>query len=428
MSRRAQGPVLERFSGNSYRRRGPGSRTIRRQEFERERRRRSRRMVILTWIIATVVIVAITVAQRFITRDKPSESETAAAPETTVATWLLIGTVEADTSGEADWLSVFAHDTKTDEAVSIYLPGSTLVEIPGHGQEALSKSLAFGRVPLQVSTVSNVLGIGFDHYLRISDQSIRAFVEKIGGVEIDIHARLTETDPEGRVRTIFAEGKQVLSGERASEYIRYRDPGEDEISRATRHANFWSGLLLKFRASDDAALGKELESSKELFETDAEPAQLAEFFNQIEAISDTKLTMQTLPVKAIGVDTGKQFYAVDRPALEQMIDRYLKSARPAGAARTGRRIEILNGNGRPGIGQQVADQLIPKGFRIILNQNAKRFDYETTQIVVYSGSKAALATAEEIRSTLGVGEVLISRQSQTLVDVTIVVGRDYLNR
>ncbi len=72
-------------------------------------------------------------------------------------------------------------------------------------------------------------------------------------------------------------------------------------------------------------------------------------------------------------------------------------------------------------------QLIAKGFRVILDQNANRFDYATTQIVVYSDEKAALATGNEIKGILGVGEVIISRQSQSVVDVTIVVGKDYLD-
>ena len=67
-----------------------------------------------------------------------------------------------------------------------------------------------------------------------------------------------------------------------------------------------------------------------------------------------------------------------------------------------------------------------EGFRVILSGNARRFDYETTIIVTYDESEEGQALAERARELLGVGEVQISAQHQGSVDLTIVLGKDFL--
>jgi hypothetical protein len=264
--------------------------------------------------------------------------------------------------------------------------------------------------------------------VKISDQSIQAFVEKIGGVTLEVTAPLT-VEEAGRVKTVFAQGLQNLNGQRAAEYLRFVDSGGDEISRGARHASFWAGTFDKFRGDARAEQFKKIVGeSVDLLETDASKEELTSFLGRFVDLGDEKLAFETLPVQSTGLDTGTQYYRAERDAVERMVKRYLSGSRPAGSGGGDRRVEILNGNGEPGLGQKVGDQLVPRGFRIVLNQNAKHFNYDVTQVVVYSNSKNALALAKEVQEVLGVGEVVISKQRQTLVDVTIVVGKDYLKK
>jgi NAD(P)-dependent dehydrogenase (short-subunit alcohol dehydrogenase family) len=89
-------------------------------------------------------------------------------------------------------------------------------------------------------------------------------------------------------------------------------------------------------------------------------------------------------------------------------------------------VQILNGNGVPGIGQEVAQRLIAHGFRVLLTGNAQRLDYKKTLIVTYDSSPQGQAMAERARELLGVGVVQVATQRQDIVDLTIVVGRDFL--
>ncbi len=409
-------------------RRADGPRMKRRRQ---QRRARLRRQVFGMGLATLLVVVAVLAGSRIVERmrhrgGRPGTG-TPAAEAPRQETWMVIGTVEADRSGDAGWLSLASWNVRQDRGFLMYIPRSTLTEIPGHGQDTLARSLGLGREPLLVTTASNLLGVSFDHYLRVSDQGIRALFDKAGGVTLDIQQRLTANEADGRARVVFAEGRQHLDGARVAEYLGFIDPNGDEISRAVRHASVWSAFWEQYRTGGGGKkLGELFASSRDLFSTDASSAQLERFFGHFASVPAADIQLETMPVTSTGIQSGAQIYAPDSQGVEAMVDRYLAESRPRGAGRVGRRVEILNGNGSPGIGQQVSDLLIPKGFRVVLNQNARSFDYDTTQIVVYTGSAQALATGEEVKRVLGVGELVVSRQQQGIVDLTIVVGKDFL--
>jgi polyisoprenyl-teichoic acid--peptidoglycan teichoic acid transferase len=345
----------------------------------------------------------------------------------TQETRLMIGTLEKDQSQEASWLSIFSWNRKTKRGFVMYIPRTTLVEIPGYGggPEAAAKALALGKEPLQASAISNLLGIRFDSAVRLSDQATRALFDKAGGVDIDVKSKLTRTDADGKLRSVFAEGQQHLDGQRVSDYLSYTDASGDEVARGARNSDIWRALFDKYRGGGTKGFEKLLLESKDLFVTDSDPAKVSPFLASFTSVDTEDVIFETLPVQAQGVDTGSQFYKPQNDAVQRIVERYLAASRPRGAGQPGRRVEVLNGNGRPGIGQEVAKRLVPKGYRVVLDANAKSFDYETTQIVIYSDSKQAQSIGRDIRETLGVGDIVLSRQRQTVVDVTVVIGKDY---
>jgi hypothetical protein len=84
---------------------------------------------------------------------------------------------------------------------------------------------------------------------------------------------------------------------------------------------------------------------------------------------------------------------------------------------------VQNGVGAAGLGEDVAAELLPIGFRIVLTQNADAFDYERTRVV--ANGDAAVADARRIREALGVGRVGVSRVPSGIGDITIIVGEDF---
>jgi len=96
----------------------------------------------------------------------------------------------------------------------------------------------------------------------------------------------------------------------------------------------------------------------------------------------------------------------------------------------GRRVEVDDAAGAPAAARRAVLVLTARGFRIV-RQGAASGARPGTQVVVYSGSRASLATAGELRDALGMGTVVRSPSPQSsqdqgpVVDVTVILGSDY---
>jgi hypothetical protein len=89
------------------------------------------------------------------------------------------------------------------------------------------------------------------------------------------------------------------------------------------------------------------------------------------------------------------------------------------------RVRILDGVRQPGLSQLVAPLLVPEGAEISIAGNADRFTYDTTQIVYYD--EAFKDAAERFRKALGAGELVLSAVPNDTNDVTVLIGRDFVD-
>lgn len=88
-------------------------------------------------------------------------------------------------------------------------------------------------------------------------------------------------------------------------------------------------------------------------------------------------------------------------------------------------VEVLNGSGFPDLTDKAADFLRLKKFDVVSKGNYESFDVLETLIIDRSGNKA---NAEAVAKALGVKTKIIQQiNSNYLLDVSIVIGKDYFN-
>jgi polyisoprenyl-teichoic acid--peptidoglycan teichoic acid transferase len=123
---------------------------------------------------------------------------------------------------------------------------------------------------------------------------------------------------------------------------------------------------------------------------------------------------------------GGATYRLREGDTRTLVTTHLAGSIPLGGGGVAVRVQVLNGVGVPGVGQEV-DRLLDRGaFRIVLSDNARSFDFDATQILVYDESERSLAAAQRVQELLGVGTIQVSRQPQSVIDLTIVVGSDFV--
>lgn len=144
-----------------------------------------------------------------------------------------------DDVGRSDTLMVFMIDPKSEKVEVMSVPRDTLVKIPGHGWDKINHAYAYGGHKLTRATVEDFLGIKVDHYVLIDIQGFQGIVDAIGGVDINVEKRMYYEDPwdDSPLVIDFQPGMQHMDGQKAMEYVRYRDE-EGDIGRIARQQQF----------------------------------------------------------------------------------------------------------------------------------------------------------------------------------------------
>ena len=395
----------------------------------RKKRRRSFGMRVLAGVATGALVAGVLVGGPYLARkttEDPNEdagSEVAAAPATPTTT-LVYGTRERDggSEQEAIWLMLFTYDPRDEKGSVVQIPAHTAAEIPGRGVESLTGAYSSGGVPLLLVSLENLLGVQIDRYLELSDRDARVLLSATGPLDMNVPEDVRVPAGSNKVRLAFVAGRQEVAAQGLVRLLYTRGVDVDDIDFGTRQIAFWDAIFDRFD-NDPAALGQAItKAAAALGESDVDVQEHARFFRALAGLPRVALTLTALPVRGIaaGVD---ELYATDADELEEFAVANLEDGR---SAEDEVRVQILNGNGEPGIGQEVADILVPEGFRVILSGNAMRMDYGKTLIVTYDSSAEGQALAERARRLLGVGEVQVSVQQQGIVDLTIVVGEDFL--
>jgi hypothetical protein len=85
-------------------------------------------------------------------------------------------------------------------------------------------------------------------------------------------------------------------------------------------------------------------------------------------------------------------------------------------------VEVLNGTGRKGAANLVAERLRKQGFDVVKVGNAPERNYSRTLV---AERRAAPAEAAAIAKAIGVRSVFPYHNENLLVDATVFVGRDF---
>lgn len=385
-----------------------------RTERQRARRktRRSRRFVV--WLLLAALAGGGTyLATQRVTED--AARPTGAPPR--LRTTLVAMRLADDTSAAADSLTIFTSWLDGSHPVRLFLPSGTLATIPGQGFEPLSRALGAGDSRLLELSVENLLGLRIDSTLVLDDVTLGRMVDAAGGLLVTAPETITETE-DGVSQQVVTAGEQRMDGATALTYMTYRSETETELTRFAR-----TQAVLDALATVDAGKLSRAASSVEV-EGPTVPKDVRAFAGILASRGETANLV--LPVATAGGSGAGELYSVELDRTRALLSSELPGAMFTVLKRP--RVDVRNGNGAPGIGERVAALLVPDGFAIELSGNAPNFSEDLTKIVIYEDSSDARERAERIRGLLGVGRIELARRGQSVVDLTVVIGRDFKGR
>ncbi|MDQ3957376.1 MAG: LytR C-terminal domain-containing protein, partial [Actinomycetota bacterium] len=392
-------------------------------------RRRKRRQQVRTGLIAAALagVVGLVGVVSILSRDEAPEPAVEVAAggrdkRDTITTTLVFGTKERARDAQVSWMVLLSIDSATDRGAVVYVPAHTATEVPGRGLLAVGDALRSGGVPLLLLSAETLLGIPVDRYLELSDSDAGVLFDQIGPLTVDVPAEVRVSAGPSQARLLFSEGPQRLSPDFLVDLLYVGGLEADDVDLGSRHLAFWSSLFEAYAFDADGLAEAVRQAGPALAESDAGLDDHAELLEDLASIESEDRTLALLPVRQLSVG-GSELYQVDSGELAEFLGETI-GAQVTQADQV--RVQILNGNGAPGIGQDVAERLRGEDFRVILSGNARRLNYRETLVITYDDSSRGIDLAERTRDLIGVGEVQVAAQSQGIVDLTIVVGKDFL--
>ena len=126
----------------------------------------------------------------------------------------------------------------------IHFPRDLYVDIPGHGKDKINAAYAYGREPLLVQTMENLLKIRIHHVAKTNFEGFKNMTDAVGGVRVYAEEASNGTGNGGPV--VIKKGWNDLDGEQALAFVRERYTlSEGDISRGRRQLAFIKALMMK---------------------------------------------------------------------------------------------------------------------------------------------------------------------------------------
>jgi len=328
---------------------------------------------------------------------------------------LAIGTDSVETKGRADTIFVLSLSPKTKDTILFSIPRDMRVMIPGRGMDKINHAFAYGGIELLEETVENFMGLSI-HYNGIMDfEGFQYVIDALGGVSINVEKDMYYVDQAGSLKINLHSGQQVLDGEKALEYVRFRFDPLGDLGRIQRQQKLVNAVIDQVMNFDSIIkIPNIIANLTEYIDTNMNSNEIISLAKIMKDIDRKRLWVETIQGEPQYID-GVSYLVADRQEVEKRV-QYLIDNKHRGLS-----IEVLNGNQIPGVAHRVANKMKELGFNVVNIDNADRFDYQKTVLIIYSKE---VRVDEYLNQFFDDLEVVRREQPQSEVDMTIIVGKN----
>ncbi len=340
-----------------------------------------------------------------------------------------------------DTIMLASYKPSTGQVALMSIPRDMAVPIPGYGTHKINAANAFGEAAdpgsgpaLAEATVSNVFGVPIDYYVRVDFSGFAAFIDDLGGVDIDVDRSFTDsqypilgkeyadcgtvsaTDPatggttqqptyDCRYEVLhFTQGWTHMDGATALKYVRSRHGTNGEASDFARSRR-QQKVLLAVRGKllsastllNPAKLDQLRAALQNNISTDLRSWEILRMAGWFQHFDASKLVTRVLddspesPLYATSLDgayvllpKNDDWQALRNVALD-VFDGAPKDAELAGASASPpsplAKVEVQNGTNVAGLALHVDQLLTGQGFDVVRIGNAPERSHART--VVY---------------------------------------------
>lgn len=286
--------------------------------------------------------------------------------------------IKGATARRSDSMMLVSIDPENNEAALISIPRDIYLKYPEGKFRRVNAAYAIDGADLAVDMVSDFLGVPIKFHLVIDYQGFKEIVDLIGGVEVTVDERLQYTDEAAGLNIDIKPGTQVLNGEEALGYMRYRG-NQSDLQRINRQQKFLRALLQSgIQIQGWSQIKSLIDTGRKYTKTNLSLMDMYDLAKTVKDLDMEDFSMETLPGRPARIDNKSvllpQIVETRRVIASEVNGLGLFSNSDVAPY-------ILNGEGSNYLARMTAEELRNVGFSITGTDNANRFDYDPSYIV-----------------------------------------------
>jgi len=271
-------------------------------------------------------------------------------------------------------------------------------------------------------TVEELIGLPVDYYAVINLDLFENVVDALGGVDVNVPYRMLYTDRAAGLRIDLQPGPQLLDGENAAGFVRFRDLPRGDLDRIENLKSLAFAMLQRVRDLNVRAVTVLPGLVDAVFadvETNASPVLARELLPRLARL---ELRVATLPTFQ---QEGSSALYVDRREVEAFLATTFGGTGRTWVEAPEATLHVVDRSGGEGIGAAYVARLAAMGVpeeRLLLSEAS--VDPAPSRLVVTTDH---WSEAEFYAAMLGVGKQQIDRLPSVggrAVDIQLVLGGD----
>jgi polyisoprenyl-teichoic acid--peptidoglycan teichoic acid transferase len=344
--------------------------------------------------------------------------------------------------GLSDSMLLLRFDPEKEKVSVLSIPRDTRVNIRGYGVRKINHANDYGGPALTARVASDLLGgVKIDRYVRVNVQGVEKLIDALGGVTVDVPKDMKYNDFSQHLYIDLKKGVQHLDGDKAMQFLRFRYDEYGDISRVQRQQMLMrSAVEQTLKPATIVKIPKILSVIQSHLDTNLTVRELMALSNFASKTDRSGINMMMLPGDFNDPNERVSYWVPNENKIHRLMtqhfelpkndadyaaiaeNRYATLEGGSNISNPRIRISIQDSTDSQQTLQSSLDLLREAGYRQVSASKNWQEPLKTTRVIAQSGDNEA---AEEIRSILGVGEVVVESTGVLGSDVTVQLGRDW---
>ena len=366
---------------------------------------------------------------------------------------MLLGVSTDLDSQLTDTIIVASYNPNTQKANLLSIPRDTFTgknKSKATASQKLNAIYNYYRDPQKtLDAVNELTGLDIEYYVLVKTEALIKLVDAIGGVEFNVPINMYYTDKSQNLVIDLKAGTQIIDGEKAEQLLRFRhnndgssypiEYGDNDFGRMRTQRDFIVTTLKQtLKPSNIFKIGEILDIANENVETNLELSFIKDYIPYAVELNADNIQTAVLPGTTPDLSETNRVSVVvikEKEAKELIQSMfYPEEDNKENETNTNSNeietsttvtdpitIELINGSGDKTKLEKAKKVLEQAGYTVKKTGTTSSI----SKTIITNKKDVSTENLKQLKEALAVGSITTNKVSNSLVDITIIIGKDF---